>query len=615
MVSQGSKDTTVPENLPPLARPLWPLVALVAGIRASIHAKLLLGFLVGAALLVGMGVLSLMVIDRMNQKVAEIALLEDKVDWSRRMEYQVTAQSHFRAMALLTKDDSNNGKIATAKQVFLEGLDRVEGISPPDASPFYRAVREANDRFAGSSARVLELYTAGRIDEALRLHLAEEHTISHVLEAQMRELQASALGEMAEARAAFEADRDLLTRAVVVFSVLSLTVALLLGFVLSWSVIWPIQHINHALARIASGEFGREVEVPNRDELGELSRNLTSTSQQLAGLYNELHALNENLQETVERQVQEIHERRLHEEIVHHELTRAWELQNKLLPKRLPEWPGRLEVAARFRPARETSGDFYDFFQLHETTDGGTPAVLQIAVGDVAGKGMGAALVMALARNTLRAAAQQFLSPANGSANRAQGKGEPASSPAATMKVASRLLHEDVGEQDFVACTLAVLEPSPGGTRVRLSNAAQVPPFLCRAGDVQELLEEGEHLPLGVLTEPDYRELAVDLQPGDILLFMSDGLPEAPALAVAVASAAGAGTSAPAASAVREGELFGFERVRESASRWSVHGRNAEEVADGIWNDVAAWCGDSSQHDDMTLLVLRIPGRAPEAQA
>ena len=180
-MSQAGKDTAPPADLPLLARPLWPLVALVAGIRASIHAKLLLGFLVGAALLVGMGLLSLIVIDRMNQKVVEIALQEEKVDWSRRMEYQVTAQSHFRAMALLTRDDANNGKIATAKQVFLEGLDRVEGISGPDASPFYSAVRGANDRFAESSARVLELYTAGKTDEALRLHLAEEHTISHGL--------------------------------------------------------------------------------------------------------------------------------------------------------------------------------------------------------------------------------------------------------------------------------------------------------------------------------------------------------------------------------------------------------------------------------------------------
>src|SRR5205823_7270908 len=104
------------------------------------------------------------------------------------------------------------------------------------------------------------------------------------------------------------------------------------------------------------------------------------------------------------------HQAELHAELVRHELSRARDIQDRLLPDHLAQWPGRLELAHRFRPAREMSGDFYDVFELAPPASGGAggPAPLQIAVGDVAGKSIPAALVMALARTTLRAVAQRI---------------------------------------------------------------------------------------------------------------------------------------------------------------------------------------------------------------
>ena len=348
-----------------------------------------------------MAVLSLLILARMSDRVAEITRLHEKVDWARRMEYQVTAQSHFRAMALLTRDDSNNDKIATAKGTFLEGVAALERLSPTDQMPFYLRVRATNARFATSGERALALYQAGNISEALAVHLSEEHVISHELEDLMRQLQVQADAEMAEAVDAFLADRALLTTLVLVFSVLGVATALLLGFVLSWAFIRPVRKMDDVLASIAAGDFGRTVEVPNRDEFGTLTRNLNASSRQLATMYGELRLLNEDLQERVEEQIRELDQQRIQQEIVHHELARAWEIQSQLLPKQLVGWPGELEIAARFRPARETSGDFYDLMELAPTA--GTRRPLQIAVGDVAGKGIGAALVMALARTTLRA--------------------------------------------------------------------------------------------------------------------------------------------------------------------------------------------------------------------
>ena len=304
--SAGSGSSGAEPTLSPLSRLLGPLVYIVARAKASVHTKLLSGFLLGALLLLGMGIMSLMVINRMSDRVSDLTTLQQKVDWSRRMEYQVTAQSHFRAMALLTGDNSNNDKIAAAKNVFLEGLNTVESMSGSDSGDFFRQVREANDRFTASSAGVLQVYLNGNVQDALKLHLDQEHPISHILEGQMRQLQAGALQNMDDARAAFDADRSLLTTLVAVFSVVSLMTALLLGLVLSSAFIRPVRRIDTVLANIAAGDFGRQILVPNRDEFGTLTGNLNKMSSQLAVMYAELRSLNENLQQKVEEQLKEL---------------------------------------------------------------------------------------------------------------------------------------------------------------------------------------------------------------------------------------------------------------------------------------------------------------------
>ena len=305
----GGRNSSASE-LPRFTSVLRPLVDAVAGMPASVHTKLLAGFLVSTLLLVAMAILSALVINRMSGQVQELARLQDKVNLSRQMEHLVTAQSHYRAMALLTGDESNNAMIAAAKQEFLGHLDAIERLGTPHEGALFRRVREANSRFAAASDRVLGLHRVGNIDEARRLHLAEEHAISHELEAAMRALQRDADQEMAAARAAFEADRALLTTTVVVCSAISLPLALLLGFVFSWSFVRPVRRIDAVLAKIAAGQFGQQVDVPNRDEFGTLSTNLNSMSTQLATLYSTLRLLNEDLQAKNEHLGLELAERR-----------------------------------------------------------------------------------------------------------------------------------------------------------------------------------------------------------------------------------------------------------------------------------------------------------------
>jgi serine phosphatase RsbU (regulator of sigma subunit) len=131
---------------------------------------------------------------------------------------------------------------------------------------------------------------------------------------------------------------------------------------------------------------------------------------------------------------------------------------------------------------------------------------------------------------------------------------------------------------------------------------------------VTELVPGGEALPLGVLEAPQYRELQIDLRPGDLVVLTTDGLPEAPARRDLPAAAGGGdgGTAAvrngrvlapPAA----PGEFFGFDRMAAAALFWASHAQSAAAVLDGIWTDITAWCGEDSSHDDMTLVVLHVP--------
>ncbi len=286
--------------------PLGKLIDLVAGVKASVRNKLLAGFLFGALLLLAMAVMSLLVINSMSNEVAHLVQFHQNVDTARQMEYAVTAQSHFRGMALLTRDDANNDKIAAAKNGFLENLTRVEAASPGDTKPFFENVRQINNRFSASSDRVLSLYRAGDTAQALGIHLAEEHTISHELEAAMRDLEARTLKEMDAGVAAFKSDTGFLTTMVIGFSAISLVTALVLGFIFSLSFTRPVQSIQSVLSGVIGGDYSRRALVPNRDEFGVLSTHLNTMAQELGRLYGELRELNQTLQQRVEEQVQEL---------------------------------------------------------------------------------------------------------------------------------------------------------------------------------------------------------------------------------------------------------------------------------------------------------------------
>jgi len=294
-------------ELGPLPRFLQPFVDWVAGIKATVHTKLLAGFMVVAVLLLSMGTLSIVVLGRLNRQVETLTALNKQASQARDMIYEVTSQSHYRAMALLKIEDPIwTPKIYAAKAAFAANLADMRTYGARSELPLLDDLETTNGRFAVSSERVTDLFLQGRTDEALKLHIAEEHNISHELEAYLNELITDSQDLVVAETESFASNRRFLTIAVATFSGVSLLIALTLGAILSWSLIRPVRKVDAALGLIAEGHFDEHVEVPNRDEFGSLTNNLNRTTEQLAALYSDLHTLNDHLQETVDAKVAEL---------------------------------------------------------------------------------------------------------------------------------------------------------------------------------------------------------------------------------------------------------------------------------------------------------------------
>lgn len=290
----------------PLPGFLRPFVDAVARVKATVHTKLLAGFLLIALLLLTMGVVCVVVLERIDSQVVTLTALSNQVNQARQMIYEVTAQSHFRAMALLQDDPVWTDKIYAAKDEFDANLAQIQTYAIPAQPEFFHDLSVANETYRASSDEVTRLYANGQEREALDVHINKEHDQSHVLETQLNELIAQSQSLFAAETESFADNRRFLTAMVAAISGLSLLAALALGAVLSWSLIRPVRRVDDALERIAGGDFDTRVSVPNRDEFGNLANNLNLTAQHLANAYGELESLNANLKETVDTKVSEL---------------------------------------------------------------------------------------------------------------------------------------------------------------------------------------------------------------------------------------------------------------------------------------------------------------------
>jgi predicted ester cyclase len=254
------------------------------------------------------------------------------------------------------------------------------------------------------------------------------------------------------------------------------------------------------------------------------------------------------LHTTLERLEQETRER----ERVEQELRVAQRIQHALLPRDLPELEG-WEIAHDYRPAREVGGDFYDFLTLPDGRVG-------LIIGDVSGKGVPAALVMANTQSVLRTITR---------------RGNVA--PGQALAEANEVLFTYLPPNMFATCFFAVLDPAEG--RLRYANAGHSLPCCWHEGIATELRARG--VPLGLMPMMDYEEKEMLLTPGDGVLLYSDGLIEAhdPQL-----------------------EMFGIPRLKGFVGTRPVGATLIESLLAELKRFTGEEC---EQEDDITLLTLR----------
>jgi len=250
---------------------------------------------------------------------------------------------------------------------------------------------------------------------------------------------------------------------------------------------------------------------------------------------------------------------RLYEEIAERkermeaDLHAARELQFVLLPRQAPEIAG-LEIAIGVRPAREISGDLYDFFgQAREHT--------AVALGDVSGKGAAAALYAALVSGLLRSLAPRRPEPSQ------------------LMRTLNEALLERKADGRFV--TLLVLVWQQRTKKLRMANAGAMPPIICRAGELHKPRVEG--VPLGLLEGREYDEVTVQTQPGDLIVLYSDGIED---------------------QHNSLDEHYGRARLsRLLQGRWQD---NPQAIVSAIFEDIDRFAEGTMPFDDQTLIVMKV---------
>lgn len=320
--------------------------------------------------------------------------------------------------------------------------------------------------------------------------------------------------------------------------------ALIIGVQLTRSMTTTVDKLYGATERVKAGDLSHRISLPARDQLsalGEAFDGMTASVQRL-------------LRESKEKS-------RLESEIAI-----AREVQAQLFPRSAPVVPG-LVLYGICKPASAVSGDYYDFLKLAGSRVG-------LALGDVSGKGISAALLMAAIRSALHA---QFY---DGLAR--QGLSDAV--PISTAEVVARLnrqVFESSPIEKYATFFFALYDD--GTRKLTYTNAGHWPPVLLRRGGVEHLKTGGTAV--GLFSPLTYEQAEIQLWPGDLLLAFTDGITE------------------PENS---YGEEFGEGRLLEVARR--ALSSPPEVLVEEICRSVTEWTGSPELQDDMTVLVAKVAG-------
>jgi phosphoserine phosphatase RsbU/P len=307
------------------------------------------------------------------------------------------------------------------------------------------------------------------------------------------------------------------------------------GIVLTRRITRAVADLYRGTQYVQARDYSHRVQIEKQDQLGALAESFN----RMTGSISELIEV-------------EAKRRRLENEI-----SIAREVQNQLFPSTLPSVPG-VEIEAICKAARSVSGDYYDFIQL-------SPTHVAIAIADISGKGISAALLMASLQAALRS---QVLT-----------EGSEYMSTAELVTRLNKHLVRNTGDDRFATFFIAVYDSA---TRtLRYTNAGHLPSFLICNGS-SHLLDKGGMV-LGVLEDYVYEQGELQVAPESLLIGYSDGLVEPENV---------------------YGEEFGIARLREAAIR--VQSAKPSLIAESLMAAAEEWAGTPEQADDMTVIVTRL---------
>mgnify|MGYP001608322944 CR=1 FL=1 len=328
----------------------------------------------------------------------------------------------------------------------------------------------------------------------------------------------------------------ILVAAGIVFLVMEI-LALVAGVVLTRTVTKAVAGLYEGTQHVQAGDLSYRIRTTAKDQLGVLGESFNSMTESIARL------------------IEEVREKQKLEG----EVEIARQVQAQLFPREVPQ-VGSLELAGACRPARRVSGDYYDYFRIGEHR-------LGLAIGDISGKGISAALLMA----TIQSALRSYLG-ANGAS---------AGSPD-TSRLAERLnrqLFESTSPETYATFCCAIFD-SPTGL-LTYTNAGHLPPLHCAGGRI-ERLEAGGTV-VGLFEQASYQQATVPMNPGSLLVAYTDGITECENA---------------------YGEAFGEDRLAAIVHKHS--GKFPEALIAEIMSRVDEWTAGAEQDDDMTLLVARM---------
>ena len=240
------------------------------------------------------------------------------------------------------------------------------------------------------------------------------------------------------------------------------------------------------------------------------------------------------------------------------DLAIASEIQQAILPRVFPPFPeiaDKLDIAASMTPAKDVGGDFYDLFRIDDERIG-------FVIADVSGKGIPAAIFMAVSRTLIRAT------------------GVRGGGPAECIAYSNKLLAAESVDCMFVTVFYGIININTG--EINYCNAGHNPPYVLKHdGKVEPLPTMGDCM-VGAIDGLPYHEATLQLEKGDALVMYTDGVTEAMNI---------------------DYQQFGEERLEETLEDVAMH--NCQEMVDAIKSDVAAFAGEAEQSDDITVLTLK----------